>query len=58
MFKKVYDFVKDILATDSIGVMVVNGSYYRPMTKKAENASLRGLSDEKYCEIVEQFKQL
>lgn len=57
MFKKVYDFVKDILTTDSIGVMVINGSYYRPMTKKAENTSLRGLSDEKYCEIFEQFRQ-
>ena len=56
MIKKVYDFVKDVLSTDSIGVMVVNGSYYRPMTKKTENASLRGLSDRKYCEVIEQFR--
>ena len=57
MFKKVYGFVKDVLSADSIGVMVVNGSYYRPMTKKSENASLRSLSDKKYCEIFEQFRQ-
>jgi len=56
MIKKVYDFVKDVLSADSIGVMVVNGNYYRPMAKKAENASLRGLSDKKYCEILEQFR--
>ena len=39
-------------------MMVINGSYYRPMTKKAENASLRGLSDDKYLEICEQFRQI
>ncbi len=57
MLKKVLDFVKDIVTPDSIGMMVVNCSYYRPMTKKAENASLRGLSDERYFEICEQFRR-
>lgn len=56
MFKKVYGFVKDIFTSDLTEMMVVNGSYYRPMTKKADNASLRGLSDDKYLEICEQFR--
>ena len=57
MFKKVFNFVKDIVTPGSIGMMVINCDYYRPMTKKAENASLRGLSDDKYFEICEQFRQ-
>ena len=57
MFRKVFNFVRDIVTPDSIGMMVVNCSYYRPMTKKAEHASLRGLSDDKYLEICEQFRQ-
>ena len=57
MFKKIFDFVKDIVTPDSIGMMVVSCSYYRPMTKKAENASLRELSDDKYFEICEQFRR-
>ena len=58
MFKKVLNFVKDIVTPDSIGLMVVNCSYFRPMTKKAEYASLRELSDDRYFEICEQFRQI
>ena len=57
MFKKATDFIKNMLSPHSFGLMVVNCNYYRPMTGKSDNISLRYLNDDKYFEICEQIKE-
>ena len=57
MLQKAKRMIRDFLAPHSFGLMVVNCSYYRPMTCKPDNTSLRYLSDDRYFEICEQIKE-
>lgn len=57
MLKKATGFIRNMLSPHSFGLMVVNGSYFRPMTGKSDNISLRYLSDDKYFEICEQIRE-
>lgn len=57
MIKKVTDFIKDMLAPHSFGLMVVNCNYFRPMAGKPGNPELRYMSDDKYFMICEKIRR-
>ena len=57
MFEKTTRLIKKMLSPHSFGLMVVNCNYFRPMTGKSDNMSLRYLNDDKYFEICEQIRE-
>ena len=57
MFKKTFQNIKRFFAPNAYGLMVVNGSYFRPMANKGNNMINPGMSDEKYFEICSDIRR-
>ena len=57
MFNRLKNTIRNFLAPQSYGLMVVNCSYFRPMAGKRDYRSSHYLSDDKYLELCELIRE-
>ena len=57
MMNKVVRSIRNFLAPHAYGVMVVNGSYYRPLAHGKDSIGYHALNNDQYLELCETIRE-